>query len=346
MRFVVVGAGAIGAYVGASLARGGVDVVLVARGAHLEAMQQRGVRVVSPRGDFEVHPVATDELSVVADADVVFLGLKAHSIPGLAPQLGKLLRPDTTLISAQNGIPWWYFQSEGGPLDGLTLESVDPGGIVTNSIPHEAIVGCVVFASTEIAEPGVIRHVEGTRFSLGEPSRETSPRCERISAAFKAGGLKAPIDRNLRDEIWLKLLGNATFNPISVLTGSTLGELGESPAMLELLTAAFEEIASVARRLGIEFRVPLERRLEAGIEVGDHKTSMLQDYEAGKRLEHACLTGAIIELAGQLDVPVPHVQTLHACIDHVDRLLAESASAGKRDSFRDRADKSTDLQSA
>jgi 2-dehydropantoate 2-reductase len=320
MRFAVVGAGAIGAYLGAALARGGTKVTLVARGPHLQAMQERGVRVLSARGDFEVFPTATDDLTVVAEADVVVVALKAYSLPELAPRLGKLIRPGAAVVAVQNGIPWWYFQSHGGPLDGLTLDSVDPGAVVTNSIPAEAIVGCVVYASTEIVEPGVIRHIEGTRFSLGEPNRQISSRCQQISQALSKGGLKAPVEERLRDEIWLKLLGNATFNPVSVLTGSSLGELAQAPAMREMLLATFEEIANLAATLGVEFNVPLTRRLEAGIAVGDHKTSMLQDFEAGKPLEHQCMTGAIIELAHRLDMPVPHVETLHACIDLADRL--------------------------
>jgi 2-dehydropantoate 2-reductase len=319
-RVAVVGAGAIGAYVGAALARGGSDVTLIARGAQLRALQERGVVVRSPRGDFQAQPRATDELEAVADADVVFLGLKAYSLPELAPRLGAALRGDTAVVAAQNGIPWWYFQSEGGPLDGTVLESVDPGGVVSRSIAPERIVGCVVYASTELVEPGVIRHIEGTRFSLGEPDGSASTRCEAISAAFRAGGLKAPVEPRLRDEIWLKLLGNATFNPVSALTRATLGELGAAPEMRAMLAAAFEEIAAVARAVGVEFKVSLERRLEAGFAVGDHKTSMLQDLEAGKPLEYGCMTGAIVELAGKLGLAVPHVETLHACVALVDRL--------------------------
>jgi 2-dehydropantoate 2-reductase len=316
VKFAVVGAGAIGAFVGASLARGGADVVLVARGAHLEAMRRNGVRVLSPRGDFEAHPEATDDLDAAADADVVFLGLKAYSLPELAPRI----RGDGAVVAAQNGIPWWYFQSEGGPLEGTVLDSVDPGGVITRSIAPERVVGCVVYCSTEIVEPGVIRHLEGTRFSLGEPDGTVSERCQAISAALRAGGLKAPVEPRLRNEIWLKLLGNATFNPVSVLTRATLGELGTLPAMREMLMHAFEEIAAVGTALGIEFKVSLERRLEAGFEVGEHKTSMLQDLEAGKPLEVDCLTGAVVELAGRLGIGVPHVETLHACVKLVDTL--------------------------
>lgn len=320
MRFAVLGAGAIGAYVGAALWRGGADVTLISRGAHLTAMRSRGVRVLSRRGDFEAHPTVTDDWNALADADAVFLGLKAYSLPELAPRLGKVLRPSAAVIAGQNGIPWWYFQSHGGPFDGLRLESVDPGGIVSDSVPAKATVGCVVYASTEIIAPGIIRHLEGTRFSLGEPDRSESERCATISDAFRAGGLKAPVERDLRNEIWLKLLGNATFNPVSALTGATLAELGLLIEMRKLLRSAFEEIAAVADVLGIDLPVSLERRLEAGFAVGDHRTSMLQDREAGKPLEYQCMTGAVLELAHRLDLPAPHLETIHACIRLVDEL--------------------------
>jgi len=322
MKFAVLGAGAIGAYVGAALARGGADVTLIARGAHLAAMRENGVRVLSPRGDFTAHPPVTDDIGAVADAGVVFVALKAYSLPEIAPRLGELLRPGSAAIWAQNGIPWWYFQGlpEAGSSFGGVLETVDPGGIITKSIAPEHNVGCVVFCSTEIIEPGVIRHIEGTRFTIGEPDKSVSQRCTDISAAFKAGGLKAPVEPRLRDQIWLKLIGNVAFNPVTALTGATLGELGTAEEMVDLLKAVFAECAAVAGQLGITFPVSLDRRLEAGIAVGDHKTSMLQDLEAGKQLELGCMTGAVAELAGRLGVAVPHVETIHACATLLDQL--------------------------
>lgn len=335
MKFAVLGAGAIGAYVGAALSRGGADVTLIARGPHLAAMASHGVRVLSPRGDFTASPAVTAQLEAVADADVVFVALKAYSLPEIAPRLGRLLAPGATAIWAQNGIPWWYFQSMPEPAEpGLTglglaaggLESVDPGGIIAASISPEHNVGCVVFCSTEIIEPGVIKHVEGTRFTLGEPDGSDSERLKLISAAFAAGGLRAPVEASLRDQIWLKLVGNVAFNPVTALTGATLGQLGAIPEMPELLRAIFSECAEVAGRLGITFPVSLDRRLEAGLAVGDHKTSMLQDLEAGKRLELDCMTGAIVELAQRLDVEVPHIRTVHACAKLLDRLTQDSGS--------------------
>jgi 2-dehydropantoate 2-reductase len=332
MKFAVLGAGAIGAYVGAALQRGGADVTLIARGAHLQAMADHGVRVLSPRGDFSAHPRVSDEVEAVRDADVVFVALKAYSLADVAPRLGAALDRGaaadrgTAVIWAQNGVPWWYFQSAPGP-GGLTrLEAVDPGGVIAASIGAQHNIGCVVFCSTEILEPGVIRHVEGTRFTLGEPDGTDSERCKLISAAFAAGGLRAPVEARLRDQIWLKLVGNVAFNPITALTGATLGQLGELPEMRDLLRAVFSECAAVAAGLGITFPVALDRRLEAGLAVGDHKTSMLQDLEAGKRLELECMTGAVIELAGHLNVEVPHIEAVHACV----KLLAQLRGGAPR----------------
>ena len=321
MRFAVLGAGAIGGYVGAALARGGADVTLIARGPHLAALRRDGVRVLSPRGDFTAHPPATGDLAAVTNADVVFVALKAYSLPEIAPRLGELLAPGAAVIWAQNGIPWWYFQSlPGAAGGGAALESVDPGGVIAKSIDPRHNIGCVVYCSTEIVEPGVIKHIEGTRFTLGEPDGSKSPRLTEISHAMTAGGLKAPVDTRLRDQIWLKLVGNVAFNPITALTRARLGELGAAQEMVELLRAIFAECASVAERLGVTFPVSLDRRLDAGLAVGDHKTSMLQDLEAGKRLEIGCMTGAVVELAGRLGVAVPRVQTVHACLVLLDRL--------------------------
>jgi 2-dehydropantoate 2-reductase len=324
----VLGAGAIGGYVGAALARGGADVTLIARGPHLAAMQARGVQVRSPRGDFSASPKATDDLSAAQSADVVFVALKAYSLPGMAPRLGPLLKPDAAVIWAQNGVPWWYFQSLDGPLAGITLASVDPGGVIASSIGPAHNVGCVTYCSTEIVEPGVIQHFEGTRFTIGEPDGSVSDRCRQISAAFTAAGLKAPVEPRLRDQIWLKLVGNVAFNPITALTRATLGDLGTMPEMVELLGAIFAECAAVAGQLGISFPVPLERRLAAGLQVGGHKTSTLQDLEAGKELEIDCMTGAVVELADLVGVAVPHVRTVHACAKLLGRLNAAQLISG------------------
>src|SRR5439155_530814 len=255
MRIAVVGAGAIGAYVGAALARGGDEVTLIARGPHLRAMQERGVRVLSPRGDFEAHPAATDDLDAVGDAEIVFLALKAYSLHELAPRLGAALAPGAAVIAAQNGIPWWYFQAHGGPLDGTVLESVDPGGTISRSIPPEAVVGCVIYSSTEIVEPGVIRHIEGTRFTVGEPDGAISERCLRVREAFKAGGLKAPVEERLRDEIWLKLVGNAAFT-----WASREAEMDRPPEVAGALEMIFSADSALYRDRGFMRRVGFGER--------------------------------------------------------------------------------------
>jgi 2-dehydropantoate 2-reductase len=320
VRFAVLGAGAIGAYVGAALARGGAEVTLIARGEHLQAMAERGVRVLSPRGDFESHPPATADVGAIADADVVFLGVKAYSLPGLAPAIGTALQPEAVVIAAQNGIPWWYFQGVDGRFGDRVLSSVDPGGVVTRAIAPEQVVGCVVYCSTEITAPGVIRHIEGTRFSIGTPAGDPEGRCRDIAAAFRAGGLKCPVDGDLRPQVWLKLIGNAALNPLTTVTRSMLGALGRSPHAVELARGVMTECAAVAAALGVEFPVSVDRRLEAALGVGDHKTSMLQDWEAGKPLETDCMTGAVIEIADMVGVPVPSTRVLHALTKAVEEL--------------------------
>jgi 2-dehydropantoate 2-reductase len=320
VRFTVVGAGAIGGYVGACLARGGCDVTLIARRAHLAAIQERGIRVLSPDGDFLVKPRATGDIGAVADADVVFLGLKAYSLPEVADALRRALRPGTPVIAGQNGIPWWYFQGQPGPYRDLVIESVDPGGIVTKAIDPADVVGCVVYCAAEITEPGVIRHVEGKRFSIGEPGGTLSERCRGISQAFRAGGLKAPVAARLRDQIWLKMIGNASLNPVTTLLGATLGQLGRSPAALRLVREMMTESAAVAAALGAELPITIDRRLAAAVEVGDHRTSMLQDRLAGKPLELDCLTGALIEIATRAGVDVPRTRAVHDLLSALDDL--------------------------
>jgi 2-dehydropantoate 2-reductase len=327
MKFVVLGAGAIGAYVGAALARGGSDVTLIARGEHLRAIQSRGVHVESPRGDFTIEVPATSDFGVMAEADVVFVGLKAHSLPEVAPRLADLMAPEALVIGAQNGIPWWYFQCHGGTLDGHRLQSVDPRGAVSRAIPVNNIVGCVIYCSTEVTAPGVIRHIEGTRFPIGTPGGDVTDQCREISAAFTAGGLKCPIASNLREHIWLKLLGNAAFNPITTITRTTMGDLARSTSATAYARAVMEECVAVAGALAIDLPVSIERRMEGALAVGDHKTSMLLDWEAGKPLELDCMTGAIIEIADLVSVPVPSVRALHTLTKAVAELRPRTSSA-------------------
>jgi len=315
VKVAVVGAGAIGAYVGAALDRGGADVHLIARGKHLEAMRGDGVTVHSPRGDFHAHPHATDDPAEVGPADIVFLGLKAYSYASAGPLLRPLLGPDTGVVAAQNGIPWWYFHGLPGPYEGRRVEAVDPDGAVSAVIPPAHAIGCVVYSSTEIEAPGVIRHIEGTRYSIGEPDGSISERCTAFSQAMVAGGLKCPVEKNLRSDIWLKLLGNVAFNPISVLTRATMGEIAAHPGTRELVLAMMRETAEVAASLGSPPKISIERRFEGAAKVGDHKTSMLMDFEAGKPLESDALLKAPVELARLAGVPAPSLELVDALID-------------------------------
>ncbi len=315
MKVAVLGAGAIGAYVGAALHRAGADVHLIARGPHLAAMRRHGVRVLSPRGDFTARARATDDPADVGPVDYVFLGLKANSYAACGPLIEPLLHPATAVVAAQNGIPWWYFHRHGGPHDGRRLESVDPDGAVSAVLAPERAVGCVVYAATELAAPGVVRHVEGTRFSVGEPDRTVSARCTEFAAALRAGGLKCPVERDLRNDIWLKLLGNISFNPISALARATMRQMclhGGTRRVIEIMMA---ETLAVAGALGCEVGVSIERRLAGAERVGDHRTSTLQDLERGRPLELDVLLAAVVELAEITGVEVPTLRTVHALSD-------------------------------
>lgn len=324
MKVAVLGAGAIGAYVGAALHRGGAEVHLIARGAHLEAMRANGVQVLSDRGDFEARPHVTDDPREVGPVDVVFLGLKAYSYAASGPLLAPLLHASTAVVAAQNGIPWWYFHGVDGKLSGTRLESVDPDGAVSDVIAPERAIGCVVYCSTEIERPGVIRHMEGTRFSIGEPDGSTSARCAAFSEAMVAGGLKCPVESDLRRDIWLKLMGNISFNPISALTGATMAQIATHPNTRSLVVAMMEETRAVARAVGAEPEISIERRLAGAERVGAHKTSMLIDLEAGKPLELDVIMAAPIEIAQLVGVEVPTVSAIYAAVS----LLSEQRSAG------------------
>jgi 2-dehydropantoate 2-reductase len=321
MRFAVLGAGAIGAYVGAALARGGAEVHLIARGDNLEALQRDGVRVRSDRGDFEAHPPATDDSTEIGPVDFVFLGLKANSYARCGPLLEPLLHEETAVVAGQNGIPWWYFHKlEGSPYEGHRIEAVDPGGEVSRVIPPERAIGCVVFAGTELAEPGVVEHSEGTRFSIGEPDGSLSERCRQFSEAMVAGGLKCPVEERLRDDIWVKLMGNVAFNPLSVLTRATLAEMCSHAPTRALVESIMEEALEIAAAVGAEPSVSIEKRLEGAERVGDHKPSTLQDLEAGKPLELAAIVDSVVELADLTSVPAPSVRAVSAA----SGLLAET----------------------
>jgi len=323
VRFCVVGAGAIGAYVGAALARGGADVTLIARGPHLAAMRERGgVDVRSDRGDFSAPVAASDDMASVGPVDCVVIALKAHQIAPLLPQIRTLLGPRTDVIGMQNGIPWWYFQRLGGPHHGLVLQSVDPGGKLAAAFDPDRMIGCVIYSSTEIESPGVIRHVEGTRYSLGRPDGRVDAALEHVAAAFVAGGLKAPVEPNLRQEIWLKLLGNASINPISALTRATIAGMLRDPEVEALIREIMEEVWALAAALGVNIPVSIDKRIDGARRVGEHKTSMLQDVELGRRLELDVLLGAVVELGGVLNVPVPASRHVYALTRLLDATLS------------------------
>ena len=323
MKIAIVGAGAIGAFLGAKLALSGVDVYLIARGPHLREMQANGVRVRSPEGDFEAHPTATGDYESIGSVDYVFLTVKAHSLTAIAPNLAPLLGPETAVVSAQNGIPWWYFQSHGGPFDGQSIESVDPGGVIAKAIDPSRIIGCVVYPSTVIVEPGVIEHIEGNRFSIGELDGTSSDRCKRLAAALIGSGLRAPVRSHIRHDMWVKLLGNVVFNPMSALTGATLVEMVTHPETNALVRAVMEEADAVAEGLGVRLPLTIDQRMEGAKKVGAHKTSMLQDLEAGRPMELESVVGVVIELGEKLGLPMPHTKTLYTCARLLDQVRAK-----------------------
>jgi 2-dehydropantoate 2-reductase len=325
VRIAIAGAGAIGGYIGARLAKAGADVVLFARGPHLRAMQETGLRVVSPDGDFDVKPEAVGELSAIGHADVVILGVKAHGIASLAPQLRPLFGPTTMVVSTQNGIPWWYFQNHPGDLDGLHLESVDPGGAIAKSIEPERVVGSLAYFATDIAEPGVIHHTEGSRLTVGEPSGARTERVKALADVLIASGFRVPVTTRLRQEIWVKLLGNVAFNPISALTAGTLEELALHPEVSRAVREIMTEATAVAAKVNVEIPISIEQRMAGAAKVGAHKTSMLQDYEAGRPLELDAIVGAVVELGDRLGVPVPATRTVYGCAKMLDEKRRRNA---------------------
>jgi len=321
MKFLIAGAGAIGAYIGARMAQAGFEVTLLARGPHLLAMQEHGVQVKSPEGDFVARPTIASSLEAVGPVDVVFLGVKAHALPQLAPHLRPVLGPETTVVSMQNGIPWWYFQGFGGEWEGLRLERVDPGGVISSVIAAHSVVGSIVYFSTAIPSPGVIRHIEGNRISLGEPDGSRSDRCRRIAGSLIASGLRCPVTSRIRHEIWVKVLGNASLNPVSALTRATLVQMVHDPGVCSVIRHIMQEVEAVSRKLGMDLPVSIEQRIAGAEKVGEHKTSMLQDLEAGRPLELEALVGAVAELGERLGLPMSCTRTIYSCT----KLLAESA---------------------
>jgi 2-dehydropantoate 2-reductase len=319
VKIVIAGAGAIGGYIGARLTRAGADVVLFARGPHLQAMQEHGLKVTGADEEFEVRPQLTADLSSIGTADVVFLGVKAHGLTALAPQLRPLFGPDTVVVSTQNGIPWWYFEHAPGELAGLRLERVDPGGVIAASIEPRRIVGSLAYFATDLAAPGVIRHIEGNRISFGEPDGTKSERMKAIADMLIAAGFRCPTTTRFRHEIWVKLLGNVAFNPISALTGGTLEELVRDPATSGVVREIMTETEAVAGRLGIELPISIDQRMAGAEKVGAHKTSMLQDFESGRPMEIEAVVGAVVELGERLGIPMPATRAVYACTKMLDQ---------------------------
>ncbi len=328
MRFAMIGAGAIGAYVGAALQNAGSDVTLVARGPHLRAMQERGVKVVSDRGDFHSRPAATEDCSTIGTVDCVVIALKAHQIIGMLEAIAPCIGSSTQIVAMQNGIPWWYFQNHGGEHEGLILERVDPGGVLARTFDPARVIGCAVYSSTEIVEPGVVKHIEGTRFSLGHPSGAITPELRAISAAFVAAGLKAPIETNLRRDVWIKLLGNVCLNPISALTRATLVDMATHELVEPLLREMMVESFAIAARLGIELEISIDKRIDGARRVGAHKTSTLQDIEARRPLEIDCMAGAVVELGERLGLPVSATRHVYALTKLLDETTQRDAASG------------------
>jgi len=323
MKFLVAGAGAIGAYIGARMTRAGFDVTLFARGPHLRAMQEHGIQVKSSDGDFVAHPTVVASLEEVGHVDVVFLAVKAHGLPQLAPHIEPLLGPSTTVVSTQNGIPWWFFQGFGGEWEGLRLERVDPGGVISAAIEARRVVGSVVYLATEIATPGVVQHIEGNRISLGEPDGSRSERCRAIAEALIASGLRCPITTRLRHEIWVKVLGNASFNPVSALTRATLVQIIRDPGACSVIRSIMQEVEAVSNKLGMELPISIDQRIAGAEKVGEHKTSMLQDLEAGRPMELEAVVGAVVELGERVGVPMIRTSAIYNCA----KLLSQCAIA-------------------
>lgn len=323
MKIAVVGAGAIGGYLGALLAAAGDEVTFIARGANLAAIRANGMRVTLEDGREVIgNGSACQRMSDAGPQDVVLLTVKAHQVAAVAPELHHLCGEHTSIVTMQNGIPWWYFQRHGGPFDGTTIRSADPDGTIGRLIDPKRIIGSVVYTAANLVAPGVVQVVEGRRFALGELDGATTPRIEAVAASFARAGLKAPIVPDIRAEIWLKLWGNLTFNPVSALTHATLAGICQFPLTRDLAATMMRESEAIANKLGITFRVSIERRIAGAERVGAHKTSMLQDVEQGKPLEIEALVGAVVELGRLTGTPTPHIDAVYACASLLAKTLA------------------------
>ncbi|OAI49433.1 2-dehydropantoate 2-reductase [Planctomycetaceae bacterium SCGC AG-212-F19] len=324
MKFAVVGAGSVGGYLGARLALAGEEVTFVARGANLAAIAGHGFKLIEEDGTEKVATnVRAAGLHEAGPYDVVLLAVKAHQIPALAPQLRGLFGPDTVVVTLQNGIPWWFFYKWGGEYEGRPIRSVDPEDSIATHIENERVVGTVVYFASQVIAPGVVKVIEGNRLALGEPNLSVSERCQQLSATFVRAGFKAPVVNDLRGEIWLKLWGNMVFNPLSALTHATLVDICQFPLTRTLAATMMAEAQRVAEKLGITIRLGIERRIAGAEAVGKHKTSTLQDVEAGRALELDALIGSVVELARLTRTPTPATDAVYACASLLAKRLAD-----------------------
>lgn len=326
MRICIVGAGAIGGMLGTKLALAGEEVTLIDKGAHLEAIKKNGIKLIMRDGTEHVatNVTATDSFAAAGKHDLVIIALKGHIIEQVASQIPLLLAEHTVILPVQNGVPWWYFQRHGGPYEGRRLTTLDPNGTISEHIDAKRIIGCVVYPAGEVAAPGVIRHTEGDRFPIGELDGTTTERAQRISAVLIKAGFKSPILDNIRAEIWLKLWGNLSFNPISALTHATLVDICVFRPTFQLAADMMTEAQTIANKLGITFRLPLEKRLAGAEKVGKHKTSTLQDVEAGRPIEVEPLVGAVVELGKITGTPTPHIDAVYALASLLNKMMVEA----------------------
>jgi len=310
MKICIVGAGATGGYLGFKLIKAGFDVSLVARGTHLKAMKHTGLTVIENDKEISCFPKCSESMRDLGKMDYIFITLKAYSIPELVNEISTMFKENTAVITAYNGIPWWYFFNIEGPFKNYRIKCIDPNNIQWNTITPERIIGCVVYPATEIIEPGVIKHIEGNRFSLGELDGNQTERVLTISKALVKAGIKAPIRSNLREEIWTKLIGNLAFNPLSVITGKTLDILASENEYRTIAYDAMKEANLIINQLGIKLKISIDQRIEGAAKVGAHKTSMLQDYEKGKELELDSLVVSIKEIGNLLDIKTPTIDKI------------------------------------
>ncbi|MDJ0612417.1 MAG: 2-dehydropantoate 2-reductase [Rhizobiaceae bacterium] len=314
MKICVFGAGAIGGYMGAKLASAGADVSLVARGPHLEAMQKNGLRLIEETGETSVNVTASNNPEDLGPQDYIIVTLKAHSVPPVVSKMKPLIGENTTIVSGVNGVPWWYFHKIGTELEGTRLASIDPGNAQWDGFGPDNVLGCVVYPAAEVIEPGVVKHIEGNRFSLGEPDGSKSDRAVALSKALSAAGLKAPVRPKLRDEIWIKLWGNLSFNPISALTHATLDILCTDEGTRPVARNMMLEAQAIAEKLGVKFPIDVDRRIAGGAAVGAHRTSMLQDLDQGRPMEIDALVASVQELGRVTETPTPTIDTVLALI--------------------------------